>query len=58
MDYHSFNRGGTRGVAPVVFGVLASTLKKTVSRVLVLGVGLGYGVVRPTLGSTAYKVRS
>eukprot|EP00908_Phaeocystis_cordata_P015802 Transcript_26992.p1 GENE.Transcript_26992~~Transcript_26992.p1 ORF type:complete len:504 (-),score=210.75 Transcript_26992:59-1474(-) len=56
FDYVSFNAGGTRGVAPVVLGVLLSTVKKTVSRLLVLVVCLGYGVVRPTLGNVAYKV--
>jgi len=56
LDYLSFNRGGVRGATPVVLGVLASTVKKTVSRLLVLSVALGYGVVRPTLGNTAYKV--
>ena len=56
FDYVSFNAGGTRGVAPVVLGVLLSTVKKTVSRLLVLVVCLGYGVVRPTLGSVAHRV--
>jgi len=56
LDYRSFNAGGTRGVAPVVLGVFLSTVKKVVSRLLVLAVCLGYGVVRPTLGSVAYKV--
>ena len=40
----------------MVLGVLLSTVKKTVSRLLVLIVGLGYGVVRPTLGNVAYRV--
>lgn len=56
FDYVSFNAGGTRGVAPVVLGVLLSTVKKCVSRLLVLVVCLGYGVVRPTLGYVAYRV--
>ena len=56
FDYISFNAGGTRGVAPVVLGVLLSTVKKCVSRLLVLVVCLGYGVVRPTLGNVAYRV--
>ena len=44
-------------MAPVVLGVLLSTVKKTVSRLLVLVVCLGYGVVRPTPGNVAYQVR-
>ena len=55
-DYHNFNAGGTRGLAPVVIGVLVSTVKKTLSRLLVLVVCLGYGVARPTLGATAWRV--
>ena len=30
FDYVSFNAGGTRGVAPVVLGVLLSTVKKVI----------------------------
>ena len=41
---------------PVVIAVSISTVRKTVSRLLVLAVCLGYGVVRPTLGNLAYKV--
>jgi len=55
-DYIGFNRGGSRGITPVVIAVSISTVRKTVSRLLVLAVCLGYGVVRPTLGSAAYKV--
>lgn len=56
FDYVSFNSTGTRGIGPIVFGVFASTVKKTVSRLLVLVVCLGYGVVRPTLGNVATRV--
>ncbi|KAG8470707.1 hypothetical protein KFE25_009128 [Diacronema lutheri] len=56
FDYVSFNSTGTRGVGPIVVGVFASTVKKTVSRLLVLVVSLGYGVVRPTLGADGARV--
>ena len=49
--YHAFNESGNRGLLPTVLGVFISTIRKTVSRGLVLAVCLGYGVVRPTLGS-------
>ena len=49
--YHAFNEEGTRGLLPTILGVLVSTIRKTVSRGLVLTVCLGYGVVRPTIGS-------
>jgi len=56
FDYVSFNTSGTRGLGPIIIGVFASTVKKTVSRLLVLVVSLGYGVVRPTLGNVAKRV--
>ncbi|KAJ1633252.1 lung seven transmembrane receptor-domain-containing protein [Pavlovales sp. CCMP2436] len=56
LDYVNFNSSGLRGLWPVVIGVLASTVKKTVSRLLVLVVSLGYGVVRPTLGAVTNRV--
>ena len=56
MAYRAFNHGGARGMLPTTLGVLASTVRKTVARLLVLAVCLGYGVVRPTLGTTAYRV--
>lgn len=33
-----------------------TAVKKTVSRVLLLVVSMGYGVVRPTLGGITYRV--
>ena len=48
--YHAFNEGGHRGVAPTILGVLVSTVRKTISRGLVLTVCLGFGVMRPTIG--------
>ena len=56
MAYRAFNHGGNRGMLPTTLGVLASTVRKTVARLLVLAVCLGYGVVRPTLGTTAVRV--
>ncbi|KAL1514711.1 hypothetical protein AB1Y20_003798 [Prymnesium parvum] len=56
LDYISFNGGGSRDLLPVVIAVSISTVRKTVSRLLVLAVCLGYGVVRPTLGSVAQKI--
>ena len=55
-SYRAFNDGGTRGLVPTVLGVLISTVRKTVARLLVLTVCLGYGVVRPTLGSTFHRI--
>src|SRR5690349_792142 len=44
-------------ISAELLGVCVSTLKRTLSRVLVLIVSMGYGVVRPTLGSVKHKVR-
>eukprot|EP00164_Ancoracysta_twista_P004253 GFYU01005731.1.p1 GENE.GFYU01005731.1~~GFYU01005731.1.p1 ORF type:complete len:515 (+),score=109.61 GFYU01005731.1:170-1714(+) len=55
--YHlSFNNTGVRSSGPAVVGTIARVLKKAVSRMLVLVVAMGYGVLRPSLGQTAYKV--
>jgi len=54
--YLHFNNTGHAHYGAIVFAILVSSLKRTISRVLVLVVSLGYGVVKPTLGSTAYKV--
>lgn len=51
-----YNNSGLANAGAAVFGILMSTLKRTVSRVLVLVVAMGYGVVKPTLGTTRYKV--
>ena len=58
LEYARFNTGGTRGAGLVTLGVLVSTVRKTASRVLLLAVCLGYGVVRPTLGSSTGRVRA
>jgi len=56
FDDLGYNNSGENYVAAMIVGVLVSTLKRTVSRVLVLVVSLGYGVVRPTLGGTKWYV--
>ena len=55
-SYRAFNEGGTRGLVPTVLGVLASTTRRTVVRLLVLAVCTGYGVVRPSLGALAPRI--
>ncbi|KAL0354454.1 UNVERIFIED_CONTAM: Transmembrane protein 87B [Sesamum radiatum] len=46
-DYAEFNETGTR---PTGITVTFGTVKRTVSRLIILIVSMGYGVVRPTLG--------
>lgn len=51
-DYTSFNSTGSRRVGPVIGGVLLSSVKRTLSRLLVLIVCMGYGVMKPALSSS------
>jgi hypothetical protein len=54
--FQYFNHEGNRSSALAIICAMASTLKKTVSRLLVLAVCMGYGVVRPTLPSQKLMV--
>lgn len=54
--YLHYNNTGHAHFGSVVLGILVSSLKRTISRVLVLVVSMGYGVVKPTLGSTSTKI--
>mmetsp|Transcript_25089 Transcript_25089/g.35147 ORF Transcript_25089/g.35147 Transcript_25089/m.35147 type:complete len:522 (-) Transcript_25089:729-2294(-) len=56
FDDLGYNISGENFVGAMIMGVIISTVKRTISRVLVLVVSLGYGVVKPTLGSTSYKI--
>eukprot|EP00299_Pterocystis_sp_00344_P008120 c2948_g1_i1.p1 GENE.c2948_g1_i1~~c2948_g1_i1.p1 ORF type:complete len:498 (-),score=90.91 c2948_g1_i1:70-1524(-) len=51
VDYRNFNLTGSRAIGPVIAGVLLSNVKRTLSRLLVLIVCMGYGVMKPSLGS-------
>lgn len=55
-DYANFNNTGMRPVALTTWVVTVGALRKTVSRILILCVSMGYGVVRPTLGGLTSKV--
>jgi len=51
-----YNISGENYVAAMMVGVIFSTVKRTISRILVLVVSMGYGVVKPTLGEEKTKV--
>lgn len=51
FEYTNFNSTGYRPMGVTVWAVTFSAVKKTVSRMLLLVVSMGYGVVKPTLGS-------
>ncbi|KAI3455643.1 hypothetical protein Pfo_012306 [Paulownia fortunei] len=55
-DYAEFNENGVRPTGITVWAVTFGTVKRTVSRLIILIVSMGYGVVRPTLGGLTSKV--
>ncbi|KAL8218035.1 hypothetical protein R6Q57_021408 [Mikania cordata] len=55
-DYANFNVTGSRPIGITLWAVTFSACKKTFSRLLLLVVSMGYGVVRPTLGCIILKV--
>jgi len=56
ITYSTYNTDGRRPVPIMTTAVIFSTIKKTVSRIVVLVVCMGYGIVKPTLGDNAKKV--
>ncbi|GAB2257598.1 hypothetical protein Droror1_Dr00013758 [Drosera rotundifolia] len=56
FDYSSLNSTGFRPMGVTIWAITLTAVKKTLSRLLLLVVSMGYGVVRPTLGSMASKV--
>ncbi|KAL7140413.1 hypothetical protein ABFS83_09G119400 [Erythranthe nasuta] len=55
-DYAEFNETGVRPTGITVWAVTFGSVKRTVSRLIILIVSMGYGVVRPTLGGLTSKV--
>lgn len=58
FDFVNFNASGFRPVDITVWAVTLGAVRKTVSRVLILVVAMGFGVVRPTLGGLSGRVLS
>ncbi|KAL5550587.1 hypothetical protein UlMin_000763 [Ulmus minor] len=56
FEYANFNSTGTRPMGITMWAVTFSSVKKTLSRLLLLVVSMGYGVVKPTLGAITSKV--
>nr|XP_010937314.1 transmembrane protein 87B [Elaeis guineensis] len=56
FEYAEFNETGIRPKGITFWAVTFGTVKRTVSRVLILVVSMGFGVVRPTLGGLTSKV--
>eukprot|EP00479_Gromia_sphaerica_P001061 TRINITY_DN11226_c0_g1_i1.p1 TRINITY_DN11226_c0_g1~~TRINITY_DN11226_c0_g1_i1.p1 ORF type:complete len:136 (+),score=4.41 TRINITY_DN11226_c0_g1_i1:154-561(+) len=47
FDYFNFNQEGVRHTVPFVIGILSTVIRRTVSRMLVVAVSMGFGVVKP-----------
>ncbi|KNC48434.1 uncharacterized protein AMSG_04881 [Thecamonas trahens ATCC 50062] len=56
FDLWEYNKVGRANLVTAVFGILCNACKETLSRMLVLAVSMGYGVVKPSLGTDKYKV--
>ena len=56
FDHANFNNTGMRPVIITTWVVTVGAIRKTLSRLLILCVSMGYGVVRPTLGGLTSKV--
>lgn len=56
FEYLNFSSTGVRPVGITTWVVTVGAVRKTVSRLLILSVSMGYGVVRPTLGGLTSKV--
>ncbi|XP_010553195.1 PREDICTED: transmembrane protein 87B-like [Tarenaya hassleriana] len=56
FEYSNFNSTGTRPMDVTLWAVTFSSVKKTLSRLLLLVVSMGYGVVKPTLGGITSRV--
>ncbi|GMI70569.1 hypothetical protein like AT2G01070 [Hibiscus trionum] len=56
FDYSNFNSTGMRPVVITSWVVTIGAIRKTLARLLILSVSMGYGVVRPTLGGLTSKV--
>eukprot|EP00298_Acanthocystis_sp_HF-20_P011127 c19243_g1_i1.p1 GENE.c19243_g1_i1~~c19243_g1_i1.p1 ORF type:complete len:485 (-),score=140.09 c19243_g1_i1:114-1568(-) len=55
FDYVNFNETGSRSMTSTTFAVLLSSTKRSFSRVLVLVVCMGYGILTPTLTVGQYR---
>ena len=56
FDFVNFNTSGYRPYLTTLYAVILGCLRKTVSRILVLIVSMGFGVVVPYLGAVQQKV--
>ncbi|XP_025104435.1 transmembrane protein 87A-like [Pomacea canaliculata] len=55
-EYENINNTGVSVRGAVIFAELVSCLKRTLARMLVIIVSLGFGIVKPRLGQAFHKV--
>ncbi|XP_035519552.1 transmembrane protein 87A isoform X2 [Morone saxatilis] len=55
-EYENTNTFGSASPGLLVFAELVSALKRTLARLLVIIVSLGYGIVKPRLGTVMHRV--
>merc|ERR1719334_76610 len=56
FDYLSLNKTGVRHNVLFISGITTSVSRRTIARMLVVAVSLGYGVVKPNLGDDKKKI--
>ncbi|XP_071754046.1 transmembrane protein 87B isoform X1 [Centroberyx gerrardi] len=55
-EYENTNSVGSASPGLLIFAELVSALKRTLARLLVIIVSLGYGIVKPRLGTVMHRV--
>ena len=56
VNYEQWNETGTRNVPLIIAAIMLTVSRLTLSRMLVVAVSLGWGVVRPSLGNNTWKL--
>lgn len=55
-EYQNVNSSGVSSQGLLIFAELVSAIKRTLARLLVIIVSLGYGIVKPRLGTVMHRV--
>ncbi|XP_068751803.1 transmembrane protein 87A-like [Montipora capricornis] len=55
-EYNEMNMTGVPNQSLTIFAELVSCVKRTLARILVIIVSMGFGIVKPRLGSTLHRV--
>uniref|UniRef100_A0A1W7R9E5 Transmembrane protein 87A n=1 Tax=Hadrurus spadix TaxID=141984 RepID=A0A1W7R9E5_9SCOR len=55
-EFQSLNQSGETAKSAIIFAEILSSLKRTLARMLVIIVSLGFGIVKPRLGPLLHRV--